>query len=97
MSTLKARMKPLRDECPDLPAELAAIVSGLLEPDPTKRIADAARLSRDLARMSAARGWRWRLPDPGRTAEAPSLPSAASDAPHAQVVDAIDSLEVLKD
>ena len=95
MSTLKARMKPLRDECPDLPAELAAIVSGLLEPDPAKRIADAARLSGDLARMSASRGWRWTLADPG--AAAATLPSPASDAPHAQVVDKIDSGEVLKD
>jgi len=96
MSTLKARMTPLRDECPDVPAELAAIVSGLLEPDPTKRIADAARLSGDLARMSASRGWRWTLPSPGAAAEEAALPSAASDAPHAQVVDKIDSGEVLK-
>ena len=94
MSTLKARMKPLRDECPDLPEELIAIVSGLLEPDPAKRIADAARLSGDLARMSAARGWRWTLADPGGAAA--TLPSPASDAPHAQVVDKIDSGEVLK-
>ena len=96
MSTLKGGMKPLRDACPGLPAELAAIVSGLLEPDPAKRIADAARLSGDLARMSVARGWRWTLPDPGAAA-ATTLPSPASDAPHAQVVDKIDSGEVLKD
>jgi serine/threonine-protein kinase len=97
MSTLKGRMTPLRDACPDLPAELATIVAGLLEPDPKKRIADAAQLSRDLARMSATRGWQWTLPDPGGMAAESGLPTVASDAPHAQVVDAIDSGEVLKD
>jgi serine/threonine protein kinase len=99
MSTLKGRMTPLRDACPDLPAELATIVSGLLEPDPTKRIANAAQLSRDLARMSAAQGWRWTLPDrdPGATATEANLPPVASDAPHAQVVDTINSGDVRTD
>ena len=97
MNTLKGRMTPLGDACPELPAELAAIVSGLLEPDPQKRIADAAQLSSDLARMSSARGWQWTLPDAGGTAAEAGLPTVASDAPHAQVVDTIDSGEVPKD
>ena len=71
-------------------------VSGLLEPDPTKRMADAAQLGRDLARVSAGRGWRWTLPDLPATAES-GRTSPVSDAPHAQIVDTIVSGDALKD
>jgi len=93
MSTLKGRVTPLRQANPDVSADLAAIVTGLLEPDPAKRRADASQLVRDLARISAGKGWRWTLPD---LAAAPDggTASPASDAPHAQVVDTIDSGEV---
>jgi DNA-binding response OmpR family regulator len=96
LATLKGRMTPLREAAPDVPEELAAIVAGLLEPDPTKRTADAAQLGRDLARVAAGRGWRWALPDLSATA-APAGKSPVSDAPHAQLVDTIDSGEAFKD
>ena len=95
MNTLRGRITPLREVAPDVPEELAAIVSGLLEPDPKKRLGDAAQLGRELARVSAGKGWRWTLPDLSKTAE-PGAESPASDAPHAQLVDTIDSGEVLK-
>ena len=95
MNTLRGRITPLREVAPDVPEELAAIVSGLLEPDPKKRLGDAAQLGRELARVSAGKGWRWTLPDFSKTAE-PGAESPASDAPHAQLVDTIDSGEVLK-
>ena len=95
LNTVKGRMTPLREAAPDVPEELAAIVSGLLEPDPTKRIADAAQLGRDLARVSAGRGWRWTLPDLPATAES-GRTSPVSDAPHAQIVDTIVSGDLLK-
>jgi DNA-binding response OmpR family regulator len=94
LSTMKGRMTPLREANPDVPEDLAAIVGGLLEPDPTKRIADAAQLVRDLARISAGKGWRWTLPDLAASADGGSA-SPASDAPHAQVVGTMDSGEVL--
>ena len=96
LNTVKGRMTPLREAAPDVPEELAAIVAGLLEPDPTKRIADAAQLGRDLARVSAGRGWRWTLPDLPATAESGRTPPV-SDAPHAQIVDTIVAGDALKD
>jgi len=95
MNTLKGRMTPLREAAPEVPEELAAIVSSLLEPDPKKRTADAAQLGRDLARVSAGRGWRWSLPDLSKTAESGAA-SPVSESPHAQLVDTIDSGEVLE-
>jgi hypothetical protein len=95
MNTLKGRMTPLREAAPDVPEELAAIVSSLLEPDPKKRTADAAQLGRDLARVSAGRGWRWNLPDLSKTAESGAA-FPVSESPHAQLVDTIDSGEALE-
>jgi serine/threonine-protein kinase len=95
MNTLKGRVTPLRELAPDVPEELARIVSSLLEPDPKKRTADAAQLARDLARVSAGRGWRWSLPDLSKTAKSGAA-APVSEAPHAQLVDTIDSGDVLK-
>ena len=95
MNTLRGRITPLREVAPDVPEELAAIVSRLLEPDPKKRLGDAAQLGRELARVSAGKGWRWTLPDFSKAGEL-GAESPASDAPHAQLVDTIDSGEVLK-
>ena len=94
LSTMKGRMTPLREANPEVPEDLAAIVAALLEPDPTKRMADAAQLVRDLARISAGKGWRWTLPQLAATAAGGSA-SSAPDAPHAQVVGTMDSGEVL--
>jgi len=94
MNTLKGRITPLRELAPDVPEDLAAIVSSLLEPDPKKRMGDAAQLGRDLAGVSAGRGWRWAMPDLSATSES-GVASPVSDAPHAQVVDTMDSGEVL--
>ena len=93
LNTVKGRMTPLGEACPDLPAELVALVAGLLEPDPRKRIADAAQVGRELERLSAGRGWRWTLPDFAKTAPAGAA-APVSDAPHAQVVDTIQSGDV---
>ena len=95
LNTVKGRMTPLREACPDLPEELAALVTGLLEPDPRKRIGDAAQVGRELERLSAGRGWQWTLP--ALAAAAPAGGAApVSDAPHAQVVDTIDPGGVLE-
>jgi hypothetical protein len=93
MSTLKGRMTPLREANPEVPEDLAAIVAGLLEPDPTKRIADASQLVRDLARISAGKGWRWTLPD--LAVADGGFASPASDAPHAQLVGTIDPSDAM--
>jgi serine/threonine-protein kinase len=80
-NTLKARVPPLAELCPDAPPELRAIVERLLEPNPVRRIADAAALSNELTRMCELNGWRWMPPD----VSAPSDAAASSGAPHGQV------------
>ncbi len=52
-STMKGRVPPLRESGVEVPRELEAIVAGLLEPDPKRRIGDAGLLAAELARMSA--------------------------------------------
>jgi len=86
--TLNRRPPPLRESCPEASAELEAIVGGLLEPDPKRRIADAAMLAEELGRMSSLWGWSWTLPalDWARAGQA----GAASDRPHAQVLLTLD-------
>ena len=81
-STLSARVPPLDEACPGAPPELRAIVERLLEPNPVRRIADAAALSNELARMCELRGWRWTAPDLGGLGG----DQAAADAPHGQVL-----------
>jgi serine/threonine-protein kinase len=86
--SLRVRLPPLRELCPDATAELEAIVTGLLQEDPERRIADAALLTQELQRMAAFRGWQWTLPD----LEAP-LPGGSerrSDDTHALVFGALD-------
>lgn len=85
LSTLHAHVPPLRDAGVDAPPELEAIVAGLLEPDPQRRIGDAALLAGELGRMSEVWGWRWTMPDLTGTPEAGELTGTPSDAPHAQV------------
>jgi CheY-like chemotaxis protein len=85
-NTLNARIQPLRDASSGAPPELVAIVDGLLEPDPERRIGDAAMLSAELTRMSAERGWRWTLPEPDPVpAGAPAYRDGKSGGLHAQV------------
>ena len=84
-NTLKGRMPPLREFGAEAPPELEAIVDALLEPEPDRRIADAALLAAELARMSAFWGWCWtmnelNMPRPG---------ALASDVLHAQVLPTI--------
>jgi eukaryotic-like serine/threonine-protein kinase len=96
-STLKRRVPPLRESCADAPVELEALVAGLLEPDSERRLADAALVARQLARMAASHGWRWTAPVAGE-AEAPvDDPGGATVAPHAQVLDTVDSDDVPED
>lgn len=96
MNTLKGRMTPIREANPEVPEDLAAIVGSLLEPDPKNRMADAAQLGRELAGIAAGRGWRWTLPDLTVPVDSGAV-APVSDAPHAQVVDTINSGDVLKD
>jgi serine/threonine-protein kinase len=85
-STVNGRVPPLDESSPDSLPELEAIVTGLLEPDPERRIADAALLAGQLARISASRGWGWSLPDLGGARPATTGSVAPSDVPHAQVL-----------
>ena len=85
-NTVKGRVPPLRQASGEVPAELEAIVGGLLEPDPKKRIGDAGLLAGELARMSALWGWRWTMPAVSRAAAESAASEVASDAPHAQVL-----------
>jgi serine/threonine-protein kinase len=82
-STINARVPKLRESGAEIPHELEAIVAGLLEPDPKKRIADAALLADELARMSAFWGWRWTMP--AMSGAGSGAPEAASNVPHAQL------------
>jgi serine/threonine-protein kinase len=82
-NTMNARRPNLRESGGQIPHELEAIVGGLLEPDPKKRIADAALLAGELSRMSALWGWKWTMP--ARSGSGSAAPEAASDVPHAQV------------
>ena len=83
-STLTTPVPTLKDAGVDAPAGLDAIVTRLLDPDPERRIGDAAWLAAELSRMSEARGWRWSLPDLDRV-DAATAAGPASAAPHAQV------------
>ena len=86
-STMNTRVGAVREWCADAPPELDAIVAGLLETDPARRIADAAWLEGELASLSSSRGWRWTAPDP--SGAPPTAPRAASEVPHAQVLDTV--------
>jgi serine/threonine-protein kinase len=84
MNTVNGRVPTLLNSGAEVPPELAAMVAGLLEPDPKRRIGDAALLADELARMSALWGWHWAMPAVSHPAER-AASEAASDAPHAQV------------
>lgn len=85
-STLNARVPRLREAGAEVPAELEAIVAGLLEPDPERRIGDASLLSGELRRMSDFWGWRWAVPELGSAASYRAADRVASGVPHAQVL-----------
>jgi CheY-like chemotaxis protein len=90
-NSLQARVPPLREACADAPPELEAIVTGLLEPDPERRVADAALLTSELDRMSQFRGWQWKLPDPSEVREVAGASRPGSDVTHAQVFDTMEA------
>jgi serine/threonine-protein kinase len=89
-NTLKGRVAPLRTLCAEAPTELEALVTGLLEPDSTRRIADAGYVTRQLARLAVSYGWRWTPPDRGPTQPRSDGPGTSVDAPHAQVLGRVD-------
>jgi serine/threonine-protein kinase len=90
-NTLNGRIKPLREADTGAPLELVAIVDALLEPDPTRRIGDADLLAAALTQMSADRGWRWTLPEPGAVpAGAFPFKDGQSEGRHAQIFATID-------
>ena len=90
-NSLRGGVPPLRESCADAPPELEVIVTGLLEPDPERRIADAALLTTELERISAFRGWRWTLPDASEAWEVAGGFRPGSGITHAQVFDTIDA------
>jgi serine/threonine-protein kinase len=90
-NALHARVPPLREACADAPPELEAIVTGLLEPDPARRIADASLLATELQRMSASRAWQWMLPDVIEAREAAPASRPRSDLTHAQMFDTMEA------
>ena len=95
-NTIKGRVPPLRKFCADAPPELETLVTALLEPDPVRRLADAAVVARDLAAMAASHGWAWVLPERGPDLSGGLGPGTAP-APHAQVLDKVGSGEIPKD
>jgi len=88
-NTLHAPAPTVRAACPDAPPDLEAIVSGLLEPDPERRISDAALLTRELERMAASRGWVWVLPGAPAAGAPAGRASGTFRAPHAQLLETI--------
>lgn len=85
VNTVKERVAPLRDFV-EVPPELEAIVSGLLEPDPRRRITDAGLLAEWLARWCALRDWRWPAPDVESIHASLATGRPSSGVHHAQVV-----------
>lgn len=85
-NTLKGRVPPLHESGAEAPPELEAIVDALLEPDPDLRIADAALLAAELARMSALWGWHWTINELNWPQAGALASDAASDVLHAQVL-----------
>ena len=86
MNSLKARVPPLRESCPEAPAELEAIVAGLLERDPKRRLGDAALVTARLGRLIADGGWAWTAPN---LDSAPPLAGTGGDDVHARVFDTV--------
>ncbi len=86
INTIHQRVPPVRESGAEVPPELEAIVSALLEPDPKKRIADTALLTGELARMSALWGWRWTPPDVDWVRAGSPTVGSGFDARHAQLV-----------
>ncbi len=70
------RPEPLEALCPGIPEELAALVLGLLEPQPeTRRPASARETAERLETAAATAGWRWSFPGP------PAVPAAWEQGP----------------
>jgi DNA-binding response OmpR family regulator len=90
-NTVNQRVPPLREAGVDVPAELEAIVSALLEPDPKRRIAQAALLAGELSRMSTFWGWRWTAPDVDWVRTESEAAAADANARHGQVLATIES------
>jgi serine/threonine-protein kinase len=90
-NSVQALVPPLHEAGVDAPPELEAIVAGLLEPDPARRIADAALLTRELSRMSAFRGWQWTPPAPSDESGGAGASRPSSDVTHAQVLQTMEA------
>jgi serine/threonine-protein kinase len=69
-----------------VPSEIEAVVIGLLEPNPQRRIGDASLLAAELQRLCLFWGWRWTMPPPSLIGAADDSAAAATDVPHAQVL-----------
>jgi CheY-like chemotaxis protein len=85
-NTLNRRPRRLGEIGIPVPSEVEAMVAGLLEPNPHRRIADASLLAAELERLCAFWGWRWTMPPPSLVRSADDAAAAPTDAPHAQVV-----------
>jgi len=73
-ATLFGGFRPLRQVVPDLPADLESLIGHLLERDPARRPADAARVAAELDRMAREGHLEWRLEiTPAEEGESPLL------------------------
>jgi CheY-like chemotaxis protein len=84
--SLNSPPKRLREVGLDVPAELEALVAGLLEPDPDSRIADALLLAAELERLCVLWGWRWVMPPPSLVRTSADPGHATVEVSHAQFV-----------
>jgi eukaryotic-like serine/threonine-protein kinase len=85
-NTMNSRPPRLLDIGIDVPSEVDAIVAGLLEPNPHRRIGDAMLLAAELERLTALWRWRWTMPPASLIRSAGESATAPTDVPHAQVV-----------
>jgi serine/threonine-protein kinase len=85
-NTMNKRPRRLRELGIEAPSEVDAIVAGLLEPNPHRRIGDAELLAGELDRLNAFWGWRWSMPPASLIRASDDSASTAGDELHAQVV-----------
>jgi CheY-like chemotaxis protein len=85
-NTLNRRPRRLEEIGIQVPAEVDAIVAGLLEPDPHRRTGDALLLAAELERVCAFWGWRWTMPPPSLIRSADDSAALPKEVLHAQVM-----------
>jgi serine/threonine-protein kinase len=85
-NTMNKRPPRLLEIGIEVPSEVDAIVAGLLEPNPHRRIGDAMLLAAELDRLTTFWGWRWAMPPSSLVRSATDAAAAPTEVPHAQMV-----------